>query len=69
MGSPHPLDVSNGPGWKLSRFVMKIFFAKNQINLAFHRGPGQPPAMNPIGDLWLMIREYVGQVWNNFETV
>ena len=43
MGSPHPLDVSNGPGRKLSRFVMKIFFAKNQINLAFHRGPGQPP--------------------------
>ena len=25
MGSPHPLGVSTGPGWKLSRFVLKIF--------------------------------------------
>ena len=43
MGSHHPLGVSTGPGWKLSRFVLKFFFAKNQNNLAFHPGPVQPP--------------------------
>ena len=37
MGSPHPLGVSTGPGWKLSPFVFIIFLPKIETIRLFIR--------------------------------
>ena len=61
MVSPHPLGVSTGLRWKLSRFVLKIFFP----NKSKHLGPVQPPGGEGSPFLhqkfgWLFLGESAG---------
>ena len=59
--SLHPLGVSTGPGWKLSHFVLKKIYVKNQNDLAFHLGPVQPPS-GEGSPLFHILTEYLTPV-------